>query len=91
MATADREVNRYPVPTFNSGRAWADVYHFPGGLVTRDNKTGFGSPATYNRLSVVDAHITATQRGSPHLNEHLAKARYRVRAIDHIYIFIPGK
>jgi hypothetical protein len=90
VPAADGKVNRHAVANLNSIRAWAELNYFPSRFVTRDDKTGFGSLASQDWFSVIDAHIAATQRGSPHLNERLAKARYRVRAIDHIYIFIPG-
>jgi hypothetical protein len=91
VPTADGEINCNPVAELNSLRARTEPNYFPSRLVARDDKTGFGSFASQNRLSVIDAHVTATQRGSTHLHEHLAKGRYRVRAIDHVYFFVPGK
>jgi hypothetical protein len=91
VPAADGEINCDPVTEFNSLRAWTELNYFPSRFVTRDDKAGFGSFASQNRLSIIDAHIAATQRGSTHLHEHLAKGRYRVRAIDHVYFFVPGK
>src|SRR6516162_1479892 len=90
-STADRKVNHYPVPRFNSSRPGADFNHFSSRLVTRDNQTRFSSLAANNGFAVVKAHIAATQGGSAHLNKHLAKARYGVRMIDNIYSFVTRK
>src|ERR1700730_15309104 len=90
-STADRKVNRYPVPRFNSRPPGADFNHFSSSLMTRDNKTRVGSLAANNRFAVVKAHVAATQRGSAHLNKHIAKARHGVRAIDHVYSFVTRK
>jgi hypothetical protein len=91
VPAADGKVNRHAVANLNSIRAWAKLDYFPSWFVTRDDKTGFGSLTSEDRFSVIDAHVAATQCRSPHLNEYLARARYRVRTIDNLYSFVPWK
>jgi hypothetical protein len=59
MPATNGKVNRYAVADFNSIGARTELNYFPSRFVTRDDKTGFGSLASEDWFSVIDAHIAS--------------------------------